>query len=131
MKKMSRNAAKTRRRMMRCAVSLAILVLLAAAVDADDQREAKVGMTQRIDQIVLPGSELEAKPLGDRQAPVVLRIGSASPHGTAFRYDLVYYGLEPGKFDLKNYLRRKDGSSTADLPSLSITIHSVLPPGQI
>src|SRR5438105_39543 len=73
------------------AMAFTMLALFAGPIAADDQREAKVGMTQRIDQIVLPGSELEAKPLGDRQAPVVLRIGSASPHGTAFRYDLVYY----------------------------------------
>ena len=23
------------------------------------------------------------------------------PHGSAFRYDFVYYGLEPGTYDLK------------------------------
>ena len=24
------------------------------------------------------------------------------PHGSAFRYDIVYYGLEPGRYDLKD-----------------------------
>jgi hypothetical protein len=98
---------------------------------AEDRREAKVGMAVRIEQVVLPGSELEVKPLDDRKAPVVLRIESVAPHGTAHRYDLVYYGLEPGTFDLKSYLRRKDGSSAADLPALPVTIRSVLPPGQV
>ena len=59
-----------------------------------------------------------SKPLDDRRAPVVLRIVDVYPHGTAFRYDLEYYGLEPGTFDLRDYLRRKDGSSTADLPPI-------------
>jgi hypothetical protein len=53
------------------------------------------------------------------------------PHGSAFRYDLEYYGLEPGTFDLKDYLRRKDGSSTADLPVIPIRVFSLLPPGQV
>src|SRR4029453_18132158 len=41
------------------------------------------------------------------------------------------YGLAPGAYDLKDFFRRKDGSSTADLPALPIDIRSVLPPGQI
>src|SRR5207248_6148738 len=84
-----------------------------------------------IEQVVLPGSELEVKPLDDRKTSIVLRIQDVAPHGTAFRYDFVYYGLEPGTFDLKSYLRRKDGSSAADLPPLPVTIRSVLPPGQV
>src|SRR5262245_22427723 len=72
---------------------------------AEDRRTSTVGMPARIDQIVLPGTELEVKPLEGRRAPVVLRIVSVAPHGTAFRYDLEYYGLEKGTFDLKNELR--------------------------
>jgi hypothetical protein len=88
-------------------------------------------MPGRIEQIVLPGSELEVKPLDDRKLPIVLRIAAAFPHGTTYRYDLVYYGLDAGTYDLKDYLRRKDGSSTADLPALKVEIKTLLPPGQI
>lgn len=88
-------------------------------------------MPARIDQVVLPGAELEVKPLDDRKAPVVLRILATYPHGTAFRYDFSYYGLDPGTFDLKDYLRRKDGSAIGDLPPLKVTIRAVLPPGQV
>jgi hypothetical protein len=87
-------------------------------------------MPARIEQLVLPGTDLEVKP-ADRKAPLVLRIVSVAPHGTAFRYDLEYYGLEKGKFDLRDYLRRKDRSSTADLPPIPVTIESILPPGQV
>ncbi len=79
----------------------------------------------------MPGTELEALPLDDRAAPVVLRIVKTYPHGTAFRYDLEYYVLDPGTFDLKNSLRRKDGSTINDLPSLQVTVRPILPPGQI
>ncbi len=88
-------------------------------------------MPARIDQLVLPGSELEVRPLDDRRAAVVLRITDVFPHGSAFRYDVVYYGLDPGEFDLKDYLRRKDGAATDDLPSIKVTVQSVLPSGQM
>ena len=32
------------------------------------------------------------------------------PTSEDHRYDLVYYGLEPGGYDLRDFLRRKDGS---------------------
>ena len=71
------------------------------------------------------------KPIEDRRAPLVVRIVQSYPHGSAFRYDIVYYGLEPGEFDLKESLRRKDGSPITDLPSIPVKIEPVLPPGQI
>jgi hypothetical protein len=80
---------------------------------------------------MLPGSELEAVPNEDRTAPIVLRVVRVFQHGKAFRYDLEYQGLEPGTFDLKNYLRRKDGSPTADLPAIPVQVTPLLPPGQI
>lgn len=114
------------------------LVMTAAAFPADsaypaDQANATatVGVRNRIEQLVLPGSELEVRPIEDRKAPIVLRLAAAFPHGSAYRYDLVYYGLEPGAFDLKDYVRRKDGSSSADLPAIPVSIVSALPPGQI
>src|SRR5687768_1974296 len=108
-----------------------LLIGTTCAARADDQRHSTVGMPARIDQLVLPGSELEVKPLDDRKLPVVLRIAAVFPHGSAYRYDLVYYGLDPGTFDLKDYLRRKDGSSTVDLPTLKVEIQTLLPPGQV
>jgi hypothetical protein len=88
-------------------------------------------VTARIDGLVLPGTELEATPVTDRGQPVLVRVVRVWPHGTAFRYDLEYYGLEAGQFDLKKYLRRKDGSSAADVPAIPIEVRSVLPPGQV
>jgi hypothetical protein len=88
-------------------------------------------MPARIEQIVLPGTELEARPIDDRRAALVVRIVDAYPHGSAFRYDIVYYGLEPGVFDLTKSLRRKDRSSTDDLPPLRVDVKPLLPPGQI
>ena len=112
-------------------VFLALLLLGGSQARADDERSPTVGVTARIDGLVLPGTELEATPATDRRQPVVVRVVQVWPHGTAFRYDLEYYGLEAGKFDLKNYLRRKDRSSASDLPAIAVEVRSVLPPGQI
>ena len=93
--------------------------------------ESTVGMPGRLEALVLPGSELEAKPLIDRRSPVVLRIVQVYPHGTAFRYDLEYSGLDPGPHDLRQYLQRKDGSPLGELPPIPVQVNPVLPPGQI
>ncbi len=114
-----------------CGLLAAAVLVPGGPLRAEDRRESTVGMPARIDQIVLPGSELKVGPPEDRRAPVVLRIARRFPHGSAFRYDLVYHSLEPGTFDLRDYLRRKDGSSVADLPPLRVTIKPVLPPGQV
>ncbi|MEX0701648.1 MAG: hypothetical protein WD069_06075 [Planctomycetales bacterium] len=117
--------------MIAFAVAIQTIFFATETPGADGAPHPTVGVAARIEQLVLPGSELEPLPLDDRALPIVLRIAAAYPHGTAFRYDLVYYGLEPGEFDLKDFLRRKDGSPTADLPAIPVRIESVLPPGQI
>lgn len=106
-------------------------LLLTAMALADEPRATTVGMPARIEQLLLPGSELEAVPLDDRRRPIVLRVEAAFRHGDSYRYDLAYYGLEPGEFDLRSYLRRKDGSPLGQLPPIPVRIASVLPAGQI
>ncbi len=113
------------------------LALLAAAQHRSDATEGSplpspsVGLPAKVDQLLLPGTELEAAPIEGRQAKLVLRVIDVFPHGSAFRYNLAYYGLEPGTFDLKDYLRRKDRSPTADLPRIPVTVRAILPPGQV
>lgn len=103
----------------------------AVRVEGRDEREPSVGMRACIEDIVLEGSELKAKPAEDLDAPIVLRVRAARVHGTAFRYDLEYYGLDPGRFDLRDYLVRADGSSTAGLPAIPVDIQPLLPAGQV
>lgn len=112
-------------------ITLALLLVSAASVRADEPRSTTVGMPARIEQLLLPGSELEAIPLDDRRRPIVLRIEAAFRHGDSYRYDLEYYGLEPGDFDLRSYVLRKDGSPLGQLPPIPVRIASVLPAGQI
>lgn len=116
---------------------LATLITHAGAVCAQEVAPLKppmpsdVGRNAVWNEVVLPGPELEvALPEGSR-SPLSLRIVNVYPHGTAHRYDFAFYGLEAGKFDLRNYLKRKDGTSTAELPPLPVEFQTKLPPGQV
>jgi hypothetical protein len=109
--------------------ALMLIALSRISIAADSPT---VGMPSKIESLVLPGTELEVKPLDDRKAPIVLRITASYVHGDSFRYDLTYYGLEPGDFDLSAYLQRKDGATAAaGLPKIPVTIRPIRPPGQI
>lgn len=110
---------------------LAASAVLLLALPAAALPETTVGMTGTLEGVVLPGSELEVAPLTDRKGKVVVRVVRVYPHGTAFRYDLEYFGLEPGTHDLREYLKRKDGSPVGELPPLQVQVSPVLPAGQI
>jgi hypothetical protein len=114
-------------------IGLACLLILPACVHAQSNAvpDTPVGIGGRLDQVVIAGPEVEAIPNEDRKAPIRLRIVAAYPHGSAFRYDLEYQGLQPGTFDLKDYLRRKDGSALTGVPALPVKIIATLPPGQV
>jgi len=92
--------------------------------------ESTVGIPARITDLVLPGTELAVAPQDSRTA-VVVRIARVAPHGTAFRYDLEWTGLDPGEHDLRAFLRRKDGTPTSDLPPIPVTVRTLLPAGQV
>ena len=94
-------------------------------------KQVSIGISKRIEQLVLPGPELEAVPL-DSKSPIVLRVAATWPHGTDFfRYDLEYYGLEAGRYDLAQYLKHKDGTPVAGLPEIPVVIEALLPAGQV
>ncbi len=93
--------------------------------------KSSVGRAKRLPQRVLPGGELEAVAWKDRQAPVAVRVVNTFRHGDAFRYELEFLGFEPGQYDLRQYLRRRDGTSLGELPALPVEVTAVLPAGQM
>jgi len=97
----------------------------ASASESTNSAPPTVGMEGHV-QIMLPGTLLEAKPVEPR-AKLLLRVADARPHGTFFDYDLRYIGFVPGKYDLRDYLARKDGSSTNDLPKIPVEVTGLLP----
>lgn len=121
-------------------LGLPLLVLLLAAIfpaqawaqeDAKDAGAlAKVGISKTLRDVILPGSSLEVREIG-LDTEVIVRIAASYPHGGQTRYDLVWYGLEPGRFDLGDYLQRSDGSSSDDLPPIPVQVQSILEAGRL
>lgn len=100
------------------------------SIDADPST-ATVGMAARIEELILPGSELEVKDFKEGD-PVVLRIVSINPHGPdMFRYELEYYGLKPGNYNLVNFLERIDHTSLGEVPEIKVQIKSILAAGRV
>lgn len=113
-----------------CGPSVCNSVFADAQIDGENNLKVSVGMSGFAKQVVLPGSELTTKEVDPRRTPIALRIDKVFPHGDVYRYDLTFFGLEPGKHDLTDYLIRKDGSSTEELPSINVVVNSILPSGQ-
>ncbi len=111
-------------------IGMLLICCLPLVATAEDNRDPTVGAAGWIDGIVLPGSELVGKPL-DPVAPIIVRVVKATADGDSFRYDLQFHGMEPGKYNLAEWLLRKDGTATDDLPEISVEVVSLLPPGQI
>ncbi|HIF42173.1 MAG TPA: hypothetical protein EYQ74_13905 [Planctomycetes bacterium] len=102
-----------------------------ATQEATAQDEAiPVGVPRWSREVVLKGTALKVRP-ADIETPLIVRIDSDSPHGTDRRYDFEYYGLEPGTYNLLDFLQRADGSEMGALPPLQIRIESHLPSGQV
>lgn len=91
-----------------------------------------VGMVGRIDQVVIPGGEVEAVPADDPLAKVMVRVVETYRHGDGHRYDLEFTGFEPGRIDLAQSLRRKSPDEKAPpIPPIEVEITSELEPGRI
>lgn len=102
-----------------------------ANIEGDKVLELTVGMSGKITQVVLPGSLLKAKEVDPRRTPIVVRIDAVFPHGENNRYDLTWFGLEPGPHNISDYLVREDGTSAADLPTISVNVKSILPSNRL
>lgn len=119
-----------------CIATFLALISNAMAFDSaqpsvQNSKVPTVGQSVVTDEIKLPGSELEVIPISDRTPLMVLRIVDAFPHGDSYRYRFQYQGLEPGTFNLVEFLRRKDGSELGELPAYEVAVRSTLPAGQI
>lgn len=85
-----------------------------------------VGIEGRL-EVSLPVTGLRAR-APERDAPVTVRIASATSTENTTRYDLRYIGLVPGKHDLRAYLLHADGSPANEFPPLEVQVDGVLPP---
>lgn len=101
------------------------------ALQDNQSGNPSVGVPGLVEQIVLPGSLLTHEKVNPSEADLVVRVIRSFPHGDSFRYDISYYGMESGEYDLSKYLIREDGSSTDDLPAIPVQVKSIIKSGQI
>ncbi|QDV50078.1 hypothetical protein [Gimesia fumaroli] len=112
--------------LMRIFAGLAFCLVFTHAGFAESQSTASVGMSARIEEVILPGSELQVKEIADGD-PIILRIISTHPHGPdMFRYELEYYGLQPGEYNLADFLERKDGTPLGEVSAVPVQVESIL-----
>lgn len=102
-----------------------------APAEEDIAARTTVGMAEIMEAVVLPGDVLVVKDIEDRHQPFIVRIVDTYKHGTDHRYDIEFYALEPGKYNLTDYLVREDGSPAEQLPALWVDVASTLTAGQI
>jgi hypothetical protein len=77
--------------------------------------------------VELPRPDYRPRPLDDR-TELILRVENVTktPAGR-YRYDFHYMGLEPGAYQLADYLVLPDGSPAADLGEMRLQVQAVLP----
>ena len=96
-------------------------VSLTNLVKADEVPTTTVGMPGRLVDLRISGPRLEVKPI-DRDAAVVVRLLQTIGDGpNRFRYEFEYYCLEPGEYNLADYLQRADGS-TIDVSPIIVRV---------
>jgi hypothetical protein len=59
---------------------------------------------------------------------MVVRVASTRQVSGGTEYDLRYMGLEPGDYDLRDYLVRLDGEKVSGLPAIPVKVVGILPP---
>lgn len=111
-------------------LSVLFIGAVALSASAAEPSITSVGMPRQLNQLVISGPLLRPRPWV-RGQPVVIRILAEYPHGDSHRYDLEFTLLEAGRFDLRDYLQREDGSPMDSVPPIPVEATTVLPAGQI
>ena len=119
------NLAKLSIRALALAALLGFVTLAPAAPPATLERA--IGIEGDV-SVALPRGDYQPRPLDDR-TPLILRVESVSPGaGGQFYYALHYIGLEPGTYQLADYLVHPDGSLAKEIGGEVVQVRSVLPP---
>ena len=109
--------------------AVTVLTSIQANSPASDGWRSPVGVTANIAELVIPGPRLYAKPIA-LESPLVLRLVNVFAHGEQWRYNLEWYGLEPGEHNLLEWLETESGEPAQGSPLL-VTVITQLPPGII
>jgi hypothetical protein len=105
---------------------LSIILLLCASVLKAEIPSQRVGLPLEIVEIYIPGEEVKAKPRRDNTPSLSVRIVEVKPAKDGNRYDFEVQGLDPGSYDLADFLDAPEGTT---IPPIPLEITAGLPPG--
>ncbi len=114
------------------ALSLAMAVFLCAGVCAATATTTKSAPPSHIGiegeaSVTLPRPDYRPRPLDDR-TELIVRLDHVTPLTNAlYRYDFFFMGLEPGTYNLADYLIRADGGRPDELNGKQLVVRALLP----
>jgi len=103
--------------------------LLSVKSLAEDVPTQRVGLPLVIEDQYLPGKLLEPVPRRDREPPLVVRILETKPAKDGYRYTFEVQGLDPGRYNLGEYLRENAAETGHSAHEVPVVIVTDLPPG--
>jgi hypothetical protein len=107
----------------------AILILLGTiAATTAEVPVQRVGQLLEIREVYIPGGAVKPKPRRDNRPPLSVRLLQAKPAADGGRYDFEIQGLDPGTYDLADFLEAPDGTV---IPSIPLEITAGLTPGPV
>ena len=104
----------------------AIIILLGAGTAIAEVPTQRVGQPLEILEVYIPGGEVKPKPRRDSSQPLSVRQLEVKPAADGGRYDFEVQGLDPGSYDLADFLIAPDGTV---IPPIPLEITAGLPPG--
>ncbi|MES2659344.1 MAG: hypothetical protein V4689_12060 [Verrucomicrobiota bacterium] len=111
--------------MIRCIAITFLLAITGVMAEIPSQR---VGLPLEIREIYIPGGEVKAKPRRDSKPPLSVRILEVKPAKDGGRYDFEIQGLDPGHYNLADFLDAPEGTV---IPEIPLEITATLPPGLV
>jgi hypothetical protein len=109
-----------------CFLGVYLLVATAATNDPGVKTASRnIGIEGQA-SLVLPRADYQVRPLDDR-TELILRIDSVTATNGQHRYQFYYMGLEPGSYQLADFLIRPDGSRPDELAATRLNVRALLP----
>ena len=88
-----------------------LLIITAQGTDLPHQSSSPLGLPATIEDLYIPGPEVEVIPRKNNESSLVIRILQTKPAANGFRYNLEIYALDPGKHLISDFLQRATDES--------------------
>ena len=91
------------------------------------QTKAPLGFPETIEDLYIPGSEVEVIPRTNNESSLVIRVLKTKPAADGFRYDLEIYALDPGTHQIADFLRYVDNRAPVNNLDATFEVTTIHP----